>query len=194
VRTLAAFGLALAVAAAVVAVLLAQDLRAWPSAIGDDRAASASIPFDAAERILGVHDQLELRLSLVDVRRVVKERLHLADALDVQGRRAAVENRLAALAGSADSRVASQAEDVLGVLSFGDLARGGFQGRPQTETALGAFQNAVRLDPANAAARWNLEVVLRLLVAHGVRTGPGQGAGTGAGHHGASGGAPGRGF
>jgi hypothetical protein len=194
VKIVAALGVALATAAAVIAVLLAQDLRAWPRAIGHDKAANVSIPFDAAERILGVQDQLELRLALVDVRRVARQQLHLEDALDVQGERAAVENRLATLAGSADRRVASQAEDVIGVLSFGDLARGGFQGRPQAETALGAFQNAVRLDPANAAARWNLEVVLRLLIAHGVRTGPGQGAGASAGRHGASGGAPGRGF
>lgn len=189
-----ALGVALAAALAVVAVLLAQDLRAWPHAIEHDRAPSSTIPYDAAERILGLRDQLELRLALVDVRRVVKQQVQLSDALGVQGERAAAENRLAVLAGSADRRVASQAEDVLGVLSFGDLARGGFQGRPQAETALGAFQNAVRLDPSNAAARWNLEVVLRLLVAHGVRTGPGQSAGAGTGRHGASGGALGRGF
>jgi hypothetical protein len=194
VKIIAALGVAVATAAAVIAVLLAQDLRAWPGAIGHGKAANVSIPFHAAERILGVHDQLELRLALVDVRRVAKRQVHLEDALDVQGERAAVENRLATLAGSADTRVASQAEDVIGVLAFGDLARGGFQGRPQAETALGAFQNAVRLDPTNAAARWNLEVVLRLLVAHGVRTGPGQGSGASTGRHGASGGAPGRGF
>jgi len=176
VKIIAALGVAVATAAAVIAVLLAQDLRAWPGAIGHGKAANVSIPFHAAERILGVHDQLELRLALVDVRRVAKRQVHLEDALDVQGERAAVENRLATLAGSADTRVASQAEDVIGVLAFGDLARGGFQGRPQAATALGAFQNAVRLDPTNAAARWNLEVVLRLLIAHGVRTGPGQGA------------------
>jgi hypothetical protein len=194
VKALVALGLALAAAAAVVAVLLAQDLRAWPAAIGHDRAASGSIPFDAAERILGVHDQLELRLALAGVRDLAKKQPGLAGSLDAQGERAAVENRLATLAGSADRRVASQAEDVLGVLSFGDFARGGLQARPQAETALGELQNAVRLDPANAAARWNLEVVLRLLVAHGVRTGPGQGAGTSTGRHGASGGLPGRGF
>ncbi len=177
-----------------VAALLAQDLRAWPSALDDARPASAAIPFDAAERILGVHDQLALRRALVDVRVVAKQQHSLETALDVQGRRAAVENELAALAGSANPRIASQAEDVLGVLSFSDLRRGGYQGTPQAETALGAFQNAVRLDPANATARWNLEVVLRLLIAHGVRIGPGQGAGGATGRHGGAGGVPGRGF
>lgn len=186
--------LVFATAAVVFAVLLAQDLRAWPSALGHARPASASVPFDAAERILGVRDQLGLRRALVDVRTVAGEQLQLQSALDVQGRRAAVENELAALAGSANPRIASEAEDVFGVLSFNDLARGGYQGRPQAETALAAFQNAVRLNPANATARWNLEVVLRLLIAHGVRIGPGQGAGGATGRHGGAGGIPGRGF
>ena len=186
--------LALALAAAIVAVLLGQDLRAWPHALAHDRAPSVVVPFSAAERILDVRDQLALRSALVDVRTVAREQINLTTALDVQGRRAAVENDLAVLAGSSDPRVASEAEDVLGVFSFGDLARGGYQGRPQAETALAAFQNAVRLDPANSAARWNLEVVLRLLIAHGVRTGQGQGAGGATGRHGAAGGVPGRGF
>jgi hypothetical protein len=187
-------GLALAAAAVVLAVLLAQDLRAWPGALEREKAASVVVPYNAAERILGVRDQLDLRQALTAARSATKGQLQLQDALAVQGERAAAENRLAVLAGSADARIASQAEDVLGVLSFGDLARGGYQGRPQAETALGAFQNAVRLDPANAAARWNLEVVLRLLIEHGVRTGAGQSGGAGTGRHGSSGGLPGRGF
>ena len=149
-KVVATLGLALAAAAAVLAILLAQDVRAWPGAIAHDRPAGVSIPSGAAERILGLRDQLALRLALVAARRAAHGQLHLENALDVQGARGAAENRLAALAGSADPRIASQAEDVLGFLSFGDLARGGFQGRPQAETALGAFQNAVRLDPANA--------------------------------------------
>lgn len=183
-----------ATAAAVIAVLLAQDVRAWPSALGHARPASASVPFDAAERILGVRDQLALRRALVDVRVVARQRVSLESALDVQGRRAAAENELAALAGSTNPTIASETEDVLGVLSFNDLSRSGYQGRPQAETALAAFQNAVRLNPANATARWNLEVVLRLLIAHGVRIGPGQGAGGATGRHGGAGGVPGRGF
>ena len=59
-KIIAALGVAVATAAAVIAVLLAQDLRAWPGAIGHGKAANVSIPFHAAERILGVHDQLEL--------------------------------------------------------------------------------------------------------------------------------------
>ena len=107
--------LVLATAAAVIAVLLAQDLRAWPSALGHARPASASVPFAAAERILGVRDQLALRRALVDVRVVAREQVSLTSALDVQGQRAAAENELAALAGSADPTIASEAEDVLGV-------------------------------------------------------------------------------
>lgn len=186
--------LALALAVAVVAVLLAQDLRRWPHALTHDRAASAAVPFAAAERILDVRDQLALRRALAAARGVAREQINLTTSLDVQGQRAAVENALGALAGSSDPRVASEAEDVLGYFSFGDLSRGGYQGRPQAETALAAFQNAVRLDPTNSAARWNLEVVLRLFIAHGVRTGVGQGAGGATGRHGAAGGVPGRGF
>ncbi|HSX21915.1 MAG TPA: hypothetical protein VLE97_03975, partial [Gaiellaceae bacterium] len=65
--------LMLGTAAVVIAVLLAQDLRAWPSALGHAQPASASLPFDAAERILGVHDQLALRRALVDVRVVARQ-------------------------------------------------------------------------------------------------------------------------
>ena len=186
--------IALAVAAAVGAFLLAQDIRACPGALRQGHAPSTTIPFAAAERILNLRDQLELRRVLGAAHGVAKIRVRLDNALDVQGSRAVVENQLAALAGSTNTRVAAEAEDVYGVLSFGDLAHGNFAGRPQIEASLSAFQNAVRLDPSDAAARWNLEVVLRLLIARGVRTGPGQGAGRGTGHQGATGGFPGRGF
>ena len=71
----------------------------------------------------------------------------------------------------ADPAVASQASDLLGVLAFGDYAAGGGRDADQAGRAASAFGAAVRLDPGNDAAKVNLELVLRLFAAHGVRPG-----------------------
>jgi hypothetical protein len=53
----------------------------------------------------------------------------------------------------------------------------------------------VRLDPTNAAAQYNLELLLRMLLAHGQRVGPNSAPGPRAtGRKGAGAGQPGTGY
>jgi hypothetical protein len=81
------------------------------------------------------------------------------------------------------------------VLAFGDLARGGGRNATQAQTALGDFTDAVRADPSNEIAKFDLELLMRALVARGVRTGTTEGGATGAtGRNGAGSGAPGQGY
>src|SRR6266542_4341351 len=99
---------------------------------------------------------------------------------------------------------ASQAETLLGILTFGDLAPAGadqlLQGPApptpdQAEAAIGDFQRASRDDPENTPAKFNLELLLRILTAQGVRIGGNNQAGIGAtGKRGAGGGGPGSGY
>ena len=89
--------------------------------------------------------------------------------------------------------VASQARTLLGILSFGASAQGA--GPSQVDAAIADFTDAIRADPGNEAAKFDLELLLRLTVAHGVRTGRGTGGGFGrTGRHGAGGGVPGSGY
>ena len=65
----------------------------------------------------------------------------------------------------------------------------------QAGRAASAFAAAVRLDPENEAAKFNLELVLRLFQAHGVRPGSSPTAGgQGPGRRGAGAGLPGKGY
>ena len=69
---------------------------------------------------------------------------------------------------------------------------------PIDSTSLGRiadFTNAVRADPTNAAAKYDLELLLRLTAAHGARPGAGTGGSFGkGGRRGAGGGVPGGGY
>jgi hypothetical protein len=63
------------------------------------------------------------------------------------------------------------------------------------ERSVADFQSAVQLDPANDDAKYNLELLLRELLARGVRPGSnGSSTGPAKGHKGAGGGQPGRGY
>jgi hypothetical protein len=58
-----------------------------------------------------------------------------------------------------------------------------------------AFEAAVRRDPANLDAKYNLELLLRRTRATATREGPGNGSGAlGQGRRGAGSGTPGRGY
>lgn len=197
----------LAVAAAVVAALLAADVRAWNDTMRRDDAAfarspaapgwsaSTVLPFRLGERLTGVAGEIALRRAVQGFLAVDGVHARLDNALDVQGARAAAENELALAAQGSDRRRASQASDLLGVLLFGDAVRGGSADPTAAEASVAAFVAAVRLDPADEAAKFNLELALRQLAAHGVRIGQGStSGGPSTGKHGASGGTPGRGY
>jgi hypothetical protein len=186
---------------AVLVSLLAADVRSWQRTVAVDDAtpnatwdASTRVPADVAERMLAVTDDVRARRAIERYRQTVSVRARLDNALGATAECAATETALAAIANGRGPR-ASQAATLLGVLTFGDLARGGGRDSSQAETAVGKFQSAVRADPSNELAKFDLELALRALEAHGVRVGPGAGSGTGAtGHKGAGTGTPGRGY
>ena len=197
----------LLVVLAVVAALLAADVRAWPAALHSDDARYAASP--AAARwhpstvlpsgltggLLGTGDDVSARRAIRLFRLAHGAHGSLDQELQTQGLRAQAELALSDLARSGDPRVAAQASDLLGVLAFGDLASDGGANPDQADRAVSAFVNAVRLDPADEAAKVNLELVLRLFRASGIRTGATAGAGThGQGRHGAGTGIPGSGY
>jgi hypothetical protein len=196
---------ALLVVLAALAALLSADVRAWPDALrsGDARYAKspaaarwhASAGLPGVATLLGVGDDLAARRAIRLFRLTYRVHGTLDTQLGRQGARAQAELALADVARSREPRRAAHASDLLGVLAFSDLASGGGTNPDQADRALSAFVNAVRLDPADDAAKVNLELVLRLFRAHGVRTGATTGAGrNGEGRRGAGTGIPGSGY
>lgn len=189
------------VALAVFVALLAGDVRGWQQTFASDdvqadagASVSPRVPWDLAERLLGVGDDVRTRHAILLFKQTVSARARLDDALDVTAARAGAETALAALAHGRGPR-ASQAATLLGILAFGDLARGGGRNPSQADTAVADFESAVRADPADETAKFDLELVLRSLTARGVRTGQTGISGAGAtGRHGAGSGTPGRGY
>jgi hypothetical protein len=189
---------------AVLAALLAADVRAWPVALERGDAAYAIAPRqarwtpathlgDLAETLLGTTDDVAARAALQRYSQVAGLQEHLNDALDVQTRRLAAINALADPASSVDPPIAAQARTLLGILAFDESAEGG--GVSQTDAAIADFTDAVRVDPGDSAAKFDLELLLRLSAAHGHRrqTGPTNAFGN-TGHFGASGGVAGSGY
>jgi hypothetical protein len=192
------------VALAVLAALLAADVRSWPGALTSGDALYASSPSSAtwapptrlgglALNLLGLHGDVQLRRAFQLFREAGATPQRLDNALEVQTARADAQEALAAAARRSPPQAASQALTLLGILAFRAVASGG--GPSQTDAALSDFTDAVRADPGNDLAKFDLELLLRLSAAHGVRAGGGQGSGFGrGGRHGAAGGLPGSGY
>ena len=70
-------------------------------------------------------------------------------------------------------RRSSQARTLLGVLAFSAVGEGG--GPTQLNQAVLDFDDAIRTDPTNETAKYDLELLLRLSAAKGVRISPGPG-------------------
>lgn len=190
-------------AVAVVAGLLAGDVRAWPVALERGDAEYSIAPRRAdwtpatqlgglAETLLGTADDVAARDALRRYQEVAGLQEHLDDALEVQTQRVAAINELDRVAGSADPELAAQARTLLGILVFGEASEGG--GVSQTNAAIADFTDAIRVDPGDTAAKFDLELLLRLSAAHGHRRGGLANAFGNTGHAGASGGAPGSGY
>lgn len=189
----------------VVAALLAADVRSWPPALASgDALYAASTPGvtwapptrlgGLAQHLLGLQGELRLRRALQLYRRSNAVPQRLDNTLDVQTARAEAQDALAAAArDTSPPQDASQALTLLGILAFGAVAAGGGPG--QTDAALSDFTDAVRADPGNELAKYDLELLLRLSAAHGSRAGAGQSSGGGkTGRHGAGGGVAGSGY
>jgi hypothetical protein len=206
-RTVRAFRIALGavlLAVAVLAALLAADVRVWPPALASgDALYAASAPGatwtpptrlgGVAQDLLGLQGDLQLRRALELYRKSAAVPQRLDNALDVQTARAQAQDELAAAARHSPPQGASQALTLLGILAFRAVTVGGAPS--QTDAALSDFTDAVRTDPGNELAKYDLELLLRLTGAHGVRAGTGQGSGVGrSGRHGGAGGIPGSGY
>ena len=195
----------LLVAASVVLGLLAHDIRAVHTSLLRGDTTYAATPSratwhasttlgNAAERLLGVPDDLALRRALQRYTNAAKLRLRLDNAVDVETpARAGAQDALEPLARSGDRSRSSQALTLLGILAFRASASGSTQS--QVDAAIADFTDAVRADPQNEDAAYDLELLLRLTAAHGTRVQPGQAGGLGhTGRRGAGGGQPGSGY
>ena len=153
------------------------------------------IPLGLSRRMLAVDDDRALRRAMVLFRRAPSARGALEPGFARRARGDA-EVALAQAAEQSDGAQASQADDLLGVLAFSDSTSGGAGGRASpVERSIAAFETAIRLDRDNASAKYNLELVLRLIRARGHRSSTGPSPGTrGSGRRGAGGGTPGRGY
>lgn len=195
---------ALLAAGAALAALLAADVRSWGSSLPAGDAVYAATPSraswrpstrldGAAEALLGVGGDLQLREALQRYVNASKLRLRLDNAAEVEAARARAEDALARVARSSDPRRAAQALTLLGVLAFRESASGGAQS--QVDAALTDFADAARAYPAAEDPAYDLELLLRLSEARGLRVEPGQGSGFGrSGRRGAGSGQPGSGY
>lgn len=188
-------------AVAVLAALLAADVRSVPIAFTQGDTTYGVTPHRAAwtpstrlggtaTRLLGAGDDLAFRRALQLYRIVRSTPNRLDTAVELQALRSQAETALSA---SARGPHASQAETLLGILAFDESAAGG--GSNAADTAISDFSNAVRADPTNTAAKFDLELMLRLTAAKGSRSGTGPGGSFGrGGRRGAGGGVPGTGY
>ena len=192
---------------AVVAVLLAADVRSARDSVraGDvafqSRPASASwtspgtLPFATARRILGLSGPLAFRRAARSFVAVAAAGNGIDNGYSESQARGALEATLTKLAGGSNRPQDSAVENLLGILAFEDTKQVGPAAPAPVDRSLADFQAAVELDPTNDDAKFNLELLLRELLARGVRPGSNSSSGGPAkGHQGAGGGLPGRGF
>ncbi len=187
IRGLAAVALSLA---AVVLVLLAVDVVRVRHASTRPHTLIGNV----AEDVLGTRDDVALRQA-VHAFEAAEATPYGFDNGQTQTRvRVLAQAQLAGVAATAPPREAAQAYDLLGILAWG--APTAPQGvLDPADQAVGAFTNAARLAPDDARAKFNLEIALRALEAHGRRSGANAGTGPrGTGHGGAGAGTPGSGY
>jgi len=193
------------VAAAALLALGAHDVLVWRSAVshGDARLrtrpvtavwrAGTWLPGDPARSVLSLDDDLALRRA---VRAFVSARgtPRGFDEGETRTRvRSGAEVALEDVVAHGGARAASQAGNLLGVLVAGSGRVTG--GITADDRARAAFEAAIRRDPSNEAAKYNLELLLRRTRGTATRQGPGSGSGAlGHGRRGAGAGTPGRGY
>ena len=203
--------LVLAAAAVVLAVLLAllaRDVRSWEESVeAGDRAFQVSPgpnglwePDDArleglARSLLGVDDDLELREAGQLLRRsrpratLQRTPAQIAIGTSAQLGLSDVQQSDAA------PEIRSIAANELGTLAFADVLSDSSQASERAKRGVQKFTEAVKLDPRNEAAMFNLELLLTLVRAQDPRVDPegatARGGGTASG---AGSGSGGRGF
>ena len=190
--------------AAVIAALLAADVRAWPVALEHGDAVYGITPGrakwtpatnlgDLSKELLGTADDLASRLALQGYRQAADlQRQQVGGTVADPTQRLAAINALGGPASSANPKEASQARTLLGILTFAEATTGG--GAALTGPAIADFADAVRVEPGDTAAKFDLELLLRLAAPNGQRRRHKLASGFGRVGHGSSGGVPGSGF
>lgn len=169
---------------AVLASLLAADVDAWPKALAHGHAPSTQLG-GAAESVLGTGDDLSYLRALRLYRAAAALPIRLDNAIERQTRSAQAETALEGPAASTEAARASQARTLLGIIAFDQ----------SVDPALADFTDAVVADPRNEAAKFDLELLLRLTAPSATRPGAGQSSQSGrTGRRGAGGGVPGSGY
>ena len=198
---------------AVATALLASDVHTWERTLRSDDALLPTSPSLAtwrpsthlsslAEHMLGARDDVEARRAIALFLENVNVPVRLDNAQQVALGRGRAEQALAAVARESSGARASQAETLLGVLVFTDVGPSNdpFEETTgldpdQAQASLADFDDAVRAEPGNAFAKYDLELALRALLSQGIRVGAGQQTGAGSsGQRGAGGGVPGNGY
>lgn len=184
---------ALALLLAAAGTLTAKDLHGWDGALERNRIYDALLPGDPVGDALGAQDELRYRMAV----RTFTTALRTGRGFDNGERRARVRSAAEALlsdvATTAAPERAAQAQTLLGVL----VASGGrvTGGETAQERAQSAFETAVRINPENVDAKYNLELLLRRERPAATGEGPNSGSGPrGSSQRGAGSGTPGRGY
>ena len=169
--------------AALVALAVAHDARSWRSAVsrGDARFAQTQSARLGVEHVAAGRSRAsgcsESRTRSA-LRRAVEAFVvadHAGRGFDNGEHRARVRSAASvALADRRRSRLARRRARRRTTCSACS-SRSGAGGDAPDEQAIAAFQAAVRADPSNADAKYNLELALRAHAPTGVRRGPGNG-------------------
>jgi hypothetical protein len=190
-RVIRVLGALAALVAAALLVGIAIDVGRWEHAT---TRTPSTLVGGAAESLLGTSDDIALRRAIVTFVNAENTPYGFDNGANQARVRALAQGVLADVVSSAPPKEASQADDLLGVLSWGGI-RAPVGAVDPADRAVQAFTDASRLDPSNADARFNLEVALRALQSTGVRHGPSPSSGPrGTGHSGAGAGTPGQGY
>ena len=201
-----AIALALLAVGAILAVLAA-DVLSWRDTIrSGDREfprspasamweANTLLPARLTRDLLGLGLPLRFRTAAQSFAAVQAAGQGYDNGLSETRTRGELEAELVGLTQNRDHVIASKADNMLGILAFADATPTGPLAAAPIDQSVADFQAAVRLDPTNTDAKFNLELLLRQLLAKGVRPGANNSAGGRAnGNHGAGGGLPGSGY
>jgi tetratricopeptide (TPR) repeat protein len=118
------------------------------------------------ERLLGLNDDLAFRRALASYRAAnpnPNEQSQFNDDPELPAKRIRAQQALTAVSkNDPDPRIRSRATNMLGILArTGPTPVNPDQQRAQILSAIGLFRSAIRLDPNNADAKLNLELVLQ---------------------------------
>ena len=192
---------------ALAAVLLAVDIGRWRDQVADgDRALarnpaaqvdwqpSTILPGDPASRIVVLGHDIELRRAIQAFVRAQRTPIGFDNGEQRSLRQAEAEGLLEDVVLHGSPSQVSQADVLSGILAFAKTSAPDGVTTPGAR-AIAAFTDAARLDPANRAATFDLELTLRALAPTGTRPGSNPSAGgKGPGRAGAGAGLPGSGF